>query len=288
MHTIQNDVLKISVANRGAELKSLFHKPSSTEHLWQAHEAWWGWSAPMLFPVVGRCLNDAIEIDGRHYSMEKHGFARKQEFTCNAIAEDELHFTLIDSPATHEIFLYRFSLKVIFKLVGGTLFNTYEIENKGGEAMLFSIGAHPAFNVPFYANENFEDYSIQFEQQEVLERHHINAEGFFDGRKSVVSVNGNINLHHKLFDDDALIFKTHQSRSLNIVSRNHKQALKVHFHDFPYLGIWQKEGAPYVCIEPWLGCADTFEQPKPFDKKEGILMLESGKLFKASFSIEVS
>jgi galactose mutarotase-like enzyme len=288
MHTIQNSVLRISVSSKGAELNSLYHKPSATEHLWQADNKWWGWHAPNLFPVIGRCLNDEIVLDNTKYAIEKHGFARHSTFQCVVEKEDELHFLLTQNGTTTKSFPFNFNFKICYRIIDNTLVQTYQIENTGNSTMYFSVGAHPAFNVPFYANESFEDYTINFEKEEALERHHINAEGFFDERKSIVSLNGKINLHPTLFKDDALIFKNQQSKTLSIESRNHKQKLTVNFGDFPYLGIWTKEGAPFVCIEPWLGCADTARKPSSFKDKEGILTLEKGKIFSTKFNIAIS
>ena len=95
-----------------------------------------------------------------------------------------------------------------------------------------------------------------------------------------------IQLRNDLFKDDALIFKDLKSRSVTIKSKNHSHTLSVNFTGFNYLGFWAKENAPYVCIEPWLGCADTAGSPKEFSEKEGIIMLEAGEEFNPSFVIQ--
>jgi len=288
MHTIQNNVLRINISAKGAELNSLFHIPSNTEHLWQADNKWWGWHAPVLFPIIGRCLHDEITIGGKKYPLEKHGFARHANFKCVAESANELQFLLNENESTLAVFPYHFNFKITYRIQDNTLIQSYQVENTGDETMYFSLGAHPAFAVPFYANESFEDYHIQLEKKETLERHHINTDGFFDHRKSIVSLDGRINLRPALFNDDALIFKNHTSRALSIQSRNHQQQLTVKFQGFPYLGIWTKEGAPYVCIEPWYGCADSADSATDFKKKEGILTLVKGEKFNAAFTVAIS
>lgn len=288
MHIIENDILRVSINEMGAELSSLFFKPEQTEHIWQADKKWWGWHAPNLFPVIGKCAEDQILIDGKAFQMEKHGFARRSQFECVVKRHDELQFQLNANKETMAIFPYPFSFTITYKLHGHALTQTYHVANNGNTPMYCSVGAHPAFNVPFFPNESFEDYTVAFEKKETLERHHINHEGLFDGRKSVVSFNGQVHLHPSLFSDDALIFKDHQSRSLRITGRNHKQFVQVSFEDFPYLGIWTKEGAPYVCIEPWLGCADTTGKTTNFSQKEGIICLPPEEKFSAAFTIEIS
>ena len=59
-----------------------------------------------------------------------------------------------------------------------------------------------------------------------------------------------------LFEDDALIFLSLNSRSLRFGPANGgSPALKIDFEGMPHLGIWTKPGAPYLCIEPWSGYA---------------------------------
>ncbi|MCF6222475.1 MAG: hypothetical protein L3J34_01975 [Flavobacteriaceae bacterium] len=57
------------------------------------------------------------------------------------------------------------------------------------------------------------------------------------------------------------------------------------FGDFPYLGIWAKPNAPYVCIEPWLGIADSIDADRELTHKEGLIKLETKKGFTAAYSI---
>jgi galactose mutarotase-like enzyme len=61
----------------------------------------------------------------------------------------------------------------------------------------------------------------------------------------------------------------------------------MNYKDFPYLGIWAKPNANYVCIEPWLGIADSKTTNQNIEEKEGINQLESGSIFKASYTIEI-
>ena len=66
------------------------------------------------------------------------------------------------------------------------------------------------------------------------------------------------------------------------------QVVTLHFEDFPYLGIWAKPNAHFVCIEPWLGIADSEDSDQNFEMKEGIISLEAGKRFNAAYTIEIS
>ena len=90
------------------------------------------------------------------------------------------------------------------------------------------------------------------------------------------------------FANDAIIIKDLNSRKVTIGSNKNLRRLSVEFPSFNYLGLWAKVGAPYVCIEPWLGCADTAGKPTAFKDKEGILSLAAEDKFQASIIITLS
>ena len=97
-----------------------------------------------------------------------------------------------------------------------------------------------------------------------------------------------INLHGGLFNEDALIFKDLKSRQVALKHKNKGEILNVKFEGFPYLGIWAKPNAPYVCIEPWIGIADAESTNQQLKDKEGIMALDSYKTFNATYSITVN
>lgn len=291
MYQIENEFLKVKVREYGAELTSFLSKQSKTEHLWQADPEIWCWHAPVLFPVVGRCINDEIVVEGMKYPMEKHGFARKSNFKLLELSETKIIFSLVSSAETLKTYPYRFEFLIGYRLAGKRLVCSYEVLNKDDKAIYFQLGGHPAFAVPFQTNEKYEDYFLEFDKAEKSSRHLINDQGYFDGRKERVLDNSNtISLRNDLFKDDALIFKDLESRRVSIKSRNHSHFLSVDFPDYKYLGIWAKENAPYVCIEPWYGCADSANdssEPIEFSRKEGIITLEPGDKFYSTFEITI-
>lgn len=289
MHIIENGQIRIAVRDLGAELTSLFDKKNNIEHLWQADPAIWEWHAPTLFPVVGRCLNDQIEIGGRKYPMEKHGFARRSDFKLVDQHPDLLHFVLSASDKTLAVYPYRFDFHIFYEIRQNYLIQTFEIENTGAEAMHFQLGGHPAFAVPFLPGEVYEDYFIEFEKDTVLDRENINTEGFFDTSVSnVINGTNRLALEKDMFAKDAIIIKELNSRKVTLKSTKNPYQLSVEFPSFNYLGIWAKVAAPYVCIEPWLGCADTAGKPTAFKDKEGILSLVPDDKFQASIIITLS
>ncbi len=288
MHKLENSFLKIKAREYGAELTSVFDKQHNIEHLWQADPKFWEWHAPVLFPVVGRCLNDEIIIDGRNYEMQKHGFARKSEFKLLDLNENRMIFSLKSNEELLKVYPYNFEFLVGYRLNLSSLVVSYEVINRDNKDIYFQLGGHPAFAAPFMPNEDYHDYYLEFEEIEDASRYYINDSGYFDGRKDVSLSNSNtIALKNGLFKDDALIFKHLKSRKVSIKSKNHNHFLSVNFKGFNYLGVWAKVGAPYVCIEPWLGCADTADKPVEFKNKEGVVMLAPATSFSVSFNIEM-
>ncbi|HWB64237.1 MAG TPA: aldose 1-epimerase family protein [Chitinophagales bacterium] len=288
MHQIENNYLKIRARESGAELTSLFDKKHNIEHLWQADPGFWAWHAPVLFPVVGRCMNDELVIDGRKYPMVKHGFARNAVFSLLELGSSRMVFSLKWNDELLKVYPYRFEFLIGYRLNDNRLTITYEVVNRDDKNVYFQVGGHPAFAVPFLNNEDYGDYYLEFERSEEANRHYINEDGYFDGRTAVAVANSNtIGLKPNMFRDDALIFKSLQSRRVTIRSKNHPHYVSVDFNGFNYLGLWAKMNAPYVCIEPWLGCADTAGAPVDIKEREGIVALPPAGEFSVSYNIEV-
>ncbi len=282
---LQNDLLKIQVNEQGAELCSLWSKPENTEYLWQADATFWARRSPILFPIVGKFKNDIYTYQGRTYNMTQHGFARDSKFECISRSEQRLIFKLSSSPDTLRCYPFPFELYVTYVLLDKQVTVEFSVVNTGSEAMYFSIGAHPAFNIPLHADERLEDYSIHFDKQEQAVRHHIDR-GLFSNEQTVLLNRENVlALNEELFANDALVFKHLRSEQVSIVHRSKGAVLDMVFPDFPYLGIWKKTGAPFLCIEPWCGLADTIDSDGMLIYKEGIQVLEANEEFARSYSI---
>ena len=88
-----------------------------------------------------------------------------------------------------------------------------------------------------------------------------------------------------LFEADALIWDDLASRSLTWGAPGESH-LDIAFPDTPMLGIWQKPGANYLCIEPWQGHADPVGYDGDFRDKPGVVSLAPGK--SRSFRMDVT
>jgi len=288
MAVLENEFLKVEVSTKGAQLTSFFDKENQLERLWQADPAVWPWHAPNLFPVVGGLINNELVVDGKAYQMPRHGFARTSEFIL--LENDEVHavYSLPNCEKTLLVYPYKFDFQVLYTLIDNALRITYKLISHDKKNIYFSVGGHPAFKVPLHAGENYEDYYLEFETGEKLVTHLLSPDGFFTGETQTVDAPKNrVYLTRDLFSRDALVFKDLKSREVCIKSDKHDLSLSVEFPHFNYLGIWAKGGADFVCIEPWLGCADTVGRHVDISQKEDIQQLEPGHVFEAAFFISI-
>lgn len=289
MITIENEFLKVAIRAKGAEITSIYNKKTGLEHIWQATAEVWGWHAPNLFPVVGECAQEEILIDGKSYPMSRHGFARTSVFSLIDSTDVHAKFSLLYNDDTLAVYPYKFAFQVLYDLFDSELRVSYKVINYDDQTIYFSVGAHPAFNIPFFKDEVYADYYLEFEQEEELHKHLLTKGGLFSGGTELVPLDGNkLPLTTGLFAQDALVFKNLASQSIHIKSKNHPHQVTVKYPQFNYMGIWAKSGAPFVCIEPWLGCADTEGKTGELKDKEAIHSLELGHVFEADFTIGVN
>lgn len=288
MVTIENEYLKASINIKGAQLCSLFNKQTQTEHMWQANAQVWPWHAPNLFPIVGGLVNNELHVDGQTYTLPRHGFTRQSDFKVAEVSPHHADLALTTTAQTQAVYPYKFAFHILYDLIDNALRITYKVINLDSKAIYFSVGGHPAFNVPFGGEGKYEDYYLEFELPEKLETHLLSAEGHFTGETRPIELDGNkLPLTRTLFNDDALVFKNIRSKSVTIKSAKHEQTLTVEYPLYKHLGIWAKPGADFVCIEPWLGYADAIGAAVNISEKPAIQRLEKGHVFEAPYYISI-
>ena len=265
---------------KGAELISL--KKNSNEYIWNANPDFWAKHSPILFPIVGTLKNNTYSYKNTNYHLSRHGFARDMIFEMVTQNENSVSFSLNSNETTLIQYPFKFELLITYILEENSLQILYSVINKGESKMAFSIGAHPAFALP----GNFNDYSMQFEKQEPLVYNLLENDLISNETKVLATTNNSVPLDYKLFENDALIFKSLQSKHLTILEAGNP-ILRVHYTDFPHLGIWTKKDAPFLCIEPWFGYSDSVESSGKLMEKEGIQILDSNETFKSTYSIEI-
>ena len=279
---LSNEFCSVSINTKGAELNSFKNSQTNTEYIWNGNPDFWGKHSPVLFPIVGALKDDCYFYEGKKYNLSRHGFARDFEFEVIESSSNAASFLLQQNPEIASKYPFDFELQMDYKLVDRQLVLSYIIRNKSNGEMPFSIGAHPAFALP----NSFIDYSLEFEKEENLITHELENNLFSGETRSINLDKTNLPLTYSLFEKDALVFKTIQSKKVTILE-NHKPLLKVNFEDFSSLGIWTVQNAPFICIEPWIGFADDATSNGNLFDKTNIQILKENSRFEASFSIEL-
>ena len=278
--TISNKNLTATINTIGAELVTL--EKNGRNYIWQVDETFWNKTSPVLFPIVGKLINDSYTFNGKKYTLPRHGFARNMEFSIDKRSEHQVIFKLNETEITKANYPFDFKLFLAYTLMDNELVIEYFVRNQSEDILPFSIGAHPAFVI----SENFENYSLQFNKEDVFETHHLENERF-NGKTTLVETENNaISLNYALFEKDALVFKHLKSNEVVLKHKN-KNILKVNFDNFPYLGIWTKCNAPFLCMEPWCGLADSEKHNGDFLEKEGINHLPANEDFLRAIRIEI-
>lgn len=287
IYTIKNKNFQVSVKKEGAELCSFKSLNTDIEYIWKADPEVWGAHAPNLFPIIGCLKEDSFIYQGKEYACPKHGFIRKNnKISLLEQSNNSLTFRLKYDNETLKIYPFQFEFQIRFLLEDNKLTVIHNVINHGADTMLFSLGGHPGFTCPIHENEEYSDYYLEFEEPETAASWEVLENGLV-GKETRPAFDAptRINLHPQIFKKDALVFKNLNSSVVSLKSKKSNQVVSVAFEDFPYLGIWAKPNAPYVCIEPWLGIADSFDADRDLENKEAILNLEARKDFTAAYSI---
>ncbi|HAC2449473.1 TPA_asm: aldose 1-epimerase family protein [Listeria monocytogenes] len=289
MIKLENEVLLVEMKTAGAELTRIFHKDTGLEYLWNADSKFWGRHSPVLFPTVGRLVEDTYLVDGKPYHLGQHGFARDRDFQVIEQTEKSVRFELDADEDSLAVYPYKFKLSIIYTIEKNTVAVSYEVENTDNKRIYFSIGAHPAFNLPLTDGTTFEDYYLDFGTEENLET--LCLEGPYRSgeiKKVVDKPAQYLPLSYDLFKNDALIFEALKQKEMTIKSDKTPHFVKVSFPEFPFVGVWTaKPGTPFLCIEPWYGIADGAGESVELRDKAGIEHLEPEAVFAPEYEITV-
>lgn len=283
IYSIENDFLKVSIKEFGCEITSILSKNSGFEFLWQGNPDIWSGQSPILFPIIGRLIDDKYTFNGTDYEMPKHGFARKLPWQLLSKSDSSISFVLSDNDETHKCYPFSFDLIVTYTVNQNTLTVKHEVINKNNYTMYFSLGAHPAFNCEI-------GDKLIFDEPETLDCIKIDLERSLrlDETTPLLNNEQEITVTKDIFNEDALIFEAVKSEGITLKSRTTDRTIHFNLGKAPFLGIWAKPGAPYVCIEPWCGVNDSTVKKSDFSEKDGIQKLEENERFTFTWSAEFS
>lgn len=289
-YRLDNGVLEINVASKGAELISIKDE-TGKEYLWQGDEKYWGRQSPILFPFVGRLKNQEYTYEGKKYPMMQHGFARDKEFSVIEHNEDEIWLELRDDGETYKLYPFHFSLKIGYRLVENRIEVLWKVENIDTKTMYFNIGAHPGFFCPIDGEKDKVGYALEFNSKGNPKYYGADYDtGLrFSKLHELKLENGRSIITKEYFDETTYIFEDNQISEVSLVKPSGEKYVTVRF-DMPILAVWSKEraDAPFVCLEPWCGRCDRMDFNGNLEDREYNTVLEAGEVFNNVYSIEIN
>ncbi len=284
---LKNDRLAVGIKKKGAELASVFSAEKNREYMWQADETIWPWHAPNLFPVVGGLIDNNLLHQGIKYPMPRHGFARHSLFHILESSDDHAILALNSTDESLKSYPFRFEFQVRYDLQDSALRILYKVINLDEGSIWFSLGGHPAFRVPVDKQDQFSDYHLEFPGATTLQSYRLSGDGFLTGETEQHQLAASrLPLNRELFANDALVLKNIDFEEVRLKNSKGNYEIRVSVEAFNDLGLWSKPGADFVCIEPWMGFADSVEAQLPIEEKAGIITLAHGHTFKRSYTID--
>jgi galactose mutarotase-like enzyme len=287
MIQLSNADIRASIHPLGAELRQLSSSVTGLDYLWSGDPAWWGKFSPVLFPIVGTLRDNHYVYLGTTYTLPRHGFAREKLFRAEQISESEAIFTLEDDESTGVVYPFRFILQIRYLIADGRMTVTYAVFNPTDEPLFFSLGAHPAFRVPIQEGLSYDQYKLTFSVPETTSRWTLSDGLIRDESVPLLNHEQVIPLTTETFARDAIVLKDLRSDHITLHSDLDAHGLRFGIEGWPHLGLWAAPGAPFVCIEPWQGHADTVSHDGEFTRKPGIVHLESGGEWSKSWWVEL-
>lgn len=287
MHT------QILTSKSGGELVSF--KLNDIERIHQGEDCvdengkvYWKRHSPVLFPIVGKLKRNLTIINARTYEMFQHGFARDQEFEPITKLNNFHSYVLRSNKSTLTRYPFDFELYTTYRLDENKLTTIYKVVNTGTSNMPFCIGGHPAFRVDGEAFQNG-DYYLEFELDEDKIHFLYLIDGLIgtDYARSRMTDKRRIQLDKNSFISDAIIMKGMTSKRVSLKRHSTgKKVLTMDFSEFPYLAVWSKPGAPFVCIEPWHGMSDSTKSSGIFAEKNAMIFLKPKQSFDCKYTVE--
>jgi galactose mutarotase-like enzyme len=270
----------------GAQLSSL-RDGDARDLLWDGDPAVWAGRAPLLFPIVGMLAGGLYRWGSKAYALRRHGFARGKLFSIESASAAAAVLRLTADEDTLRVYPFHFELQVHFALEGATLSVTTRIRNQGPAEMPASFGYHPAFRWPLPFGQSRSSHFVLFEADEPAPFRRVDPAGLLTPERHPTPIaHRRLALTDAMFEQDVLIFDQIRSRYV-IYGGAGGPRIQINFPDTPYLGIWTKPGAGFVCIEPWHGVADPEGFSGDFAQKPGAFVLKPGEAHSATMAITI-
>ena len=267
----------------GGELIS--YKNNDKEYVWSGDAEYWTGHAPVLFPIVGVLRHDVVTIEGGEYSMARHGFARKSEFTLAECTDSKAVFELVYNEETLKQYPYKFKLIVTHEICDCGFKTDYKVINLDDKPIMFGIGGHAGFAV-----DSIENYKLVFDQPETCQLYYTDKSGVMSDiliLEKALNNTSEINLRYVDFDVDVIIADKLKSRKVKLVSKTDGSGIEFDYTGFEVLGVWTPPGkrSPFICLEPWNGMPASDVDDGLFEHKPHIITLDVGGEYEVGYVV---
>lgn len=287
--TLKSGKTAAVVRTTGGELIS-FRDGAGTEFIWTGDPAYWSGQNPVLFPVVGNLKDGKVEIKGRTCEMGRHGFARQSEFSVVEQGEDFAVLELRENEQSLAQYPYPFRLRVTYKVTQTGFSAAFQVVNTGDGPMPFCIGAHTGINCPLYPGERFEDYELVFDAPEQAASLLLTGDGLIaSGQETLLDHSSVLPLSYGLFERlPTVIFDGLRSQGVCLRHKTTGRGVHMDFPGWPMIAFWTaREGAPFLCLEPWQGCAALEDESGVFEDKPHCVTLEPGESARFQYTVNI-
>ncbi len=281
---ISNAVLTLELATRGGELRSI-KTADGAEWLWQGDPAWWGGRSPLLFPVVGKNPKDTVSIAGQPYPMPAHGIARISEFTLAESTAASARFVLEANAETKKSYPFNFQLDITYSLDGNHIGIEATVQNRDTTPMPLQFGYHPGFAWPLPGSDG-KPHAVTLANGAEPALYRLDADKLLIRTPQPSPFDaGHLLPHRSQYEDDAMIFVDGVGDHIAFFADGGGR-IDMQTTNLPNFALWQKPGAPYLCLEPWHGTAPWNDQGDALETRNGGLVLPPGQ--SASFRMDLT
>jgi galactose mutarotase-like enzyme len=281
MILLENQYLTAKISTIGAELIEL-QKNGKESILWKIDPLFWNRISPILFPIVGRLLHDSYEYDDQIFTLKQHGFARDLSFKIREQTQTKVELQLTDSEETSKIYPFSFEFIICYELFDDRIDISFRTTNKSDKNMPFSVGGHPGFAI----NLPLDEYRLNFHATIETERWLI-EKSYYTGQKESMKIDHYLDLKNEYFLNDAIVFKHPKFSIVTLEHVNSEKVVSVGSSNWEAIGFWTKPNAPFLCIEPWWGWADSHDSSGKIENKEGLHWLKPQETETLSYFIQV-
>ena len=193
---------------------------------------------PVLFPICGNLPDDSLPLASGTYTLKQHGFARNLPWTIELLDDQSgVRLSLVDTPDTRAAYPFAFRVQMEMRPVASALEIVTTVTNTsedGGEAMPFSFGLHPYFNVTDLAQTQLEGLAPRC----------LNHLEMADAETATQL--------SRL--PEGVDFLTRPSGPVTLVDSAAGTRLQLQHHEpMDLTVVWTEPPRPMVCLEPWTG-----------------------------------